>query len=107
MTKLTTAKHPSITWVYGPLQYAPGEGMTTTIGVFRVEVKLDSDETNRAYLFIPQADIDGMPIAKDLRGLPSGDPVDFEQFLDRCVRFLKRRLESALETIGETCGQNQ
>ena len=89
------------------MQYAPGEGMTTTIGVFRVEVRLDSDETNRAYLFIPQADIDGMPIAKGLRGLPSGDPVDFEQFLDRCVRFLKIRLESALEAIGETGEQNQ
>ena len=99
MNKLTTAKHPDITWSYGPLQYAPGEGMTTTIGVFRVEVRRDSDRM--VLLYIPQVGIDGKPIATAVRGLPSGDPVDLEELLDRCVGFLQRRLEAAIEAIGE------
>jgi len=102
---LTTAKHPDITWSYGPLQYAPGEGMAATIGVFRVEVKVNQDRPS--LLYIPQAGINGKPIATDGRGLPSGDPVPLEELLDRCVGFLRRRLESALEAIGETGEQNQ
>jgi hypothetical protein len=98
MDKITTAKHPSIVWVYGPLQFAPGEGMVASIGVFRVEVRFYSDRS--VYLFIPQAGIVGLPFAPDMRGLPSGDPVDFEQLLDRCVGFLERRLEDALDEIG-------
>ena len=79
--------------------------MTTTIGVFRVEVKVNQDRPS--LLYIPQVGIDGKPIATDVRGLPSGDPVDLEELLDRCVGFLRRRLESALEAIGETGEQNQ
>jgi hypothetical protein len=102
---LTTANHPDITWSYEPLQYAPGEGMAATIGVFRVEVGLLSDRL--CLLYIPQVGIDGKPIATDGRGLPSGDPVPLEELLDRCVGFLRRRLEAALEAIGETGEQNQ
>ena len=87
------------------MQSAPGEGMTTTIGVFRVEVKVNQDRPS--LLYIPQVGIDGKPIATDVRGLPSGDPVALEELLDRCVGFLRRRLESALETIGEADEQNQ
>lgn len=108
MNKLITAKHPLIEWNHGPLQYAPGEGMTTTIGVFRVEVRLDSDRV--ASLFVPQVGINGKPISIIMSGLPAGDPVDLEELeelLDRCVGFLQRRLEAALETIGETGEQNQ
>jgi len=105
MNKLTTAKHPLIEWNHGPLQYAPGEGMVAKIGPFWVEVKVNQDRPS--LLYIPQAGINGNPIATDVRGLPSGDPAALEELLDRCVGFLRRRLESALETIGETCGQNQ
>jgi hypothetical protein len=39
-----------------------------------------------------------------MSGLPAGDPVDLEELeelLNRCVGFLQRRLEAALEAIGE------
>ena len=105
MNKLITAKHPVIEWNNGPLQYAPGEGMVTKIGSFWVEVKVNQDRPS--LLYIPQVGIHGKPIATDVRGLSSGDPVPLEELLDRCVGFLQRRLESALEAIGETGGQNQ
>jgi hypothetical protein len=100
-----TAKHPSIAWNHEPLQFAPGEGMTTKIGPFWIEVQVNQDRPS--LLYAPQVGIHGKPIATDVRGLPSGDPVPLEELLDRCVGFLQRRLESALETIGETGGQNQ